>query len=454
MRKVYILIITSLIFLGCKKEMQHFSKDSFLQNLKTSLKDSLSIADYASLDFSKALLNRVDSVQLYFVRIPFQGSKLISDFVIVKTNGKGKVQEGKIIHLEGSRVEVGEGKVKVKRREFDGQVSISSLNRTRVLNSEIRDGYIMALHPKLNSREQSATVYPAPDLPEVVIVAYVNRDTGLDFSTWVLLNSFIYCSSFAEDPSGGGGGDSGGYYGSTGEGYSYGGGGSGSGGSTGGSGVNEDNTIAMDLETFVDHPAIDVSKYLKCFDNIPDDGATCSIEIFTDIPVDSDPTKLFNWNTQAPGHVFLELKKSNGTQSVQQSIGFYPQANWKNILSADPVTSKMVNDGGHEFNASLKMTVTPFSLRSAITRIKELSTMKYDMDEFNCTDFALEVFNYVRTPLEIPQYVIPGGVYATNTPQGLYNKLTDMWLTNDPEKKNITINILKGYVGSSSGPCN
>jgi hypothetical protein len=289
-------------------------------------------------------------------------------------------------------------------------------------------------------------------LPEVVVVAYVHYDTGIEFSTWLWLQSLMY------DNSGGGGGNNGGYYGSDGGGYNYGGGGGSNGGSTGdtggGTGVIVDQTMLVDVDTYVNNPAIDINQFLKCFENIPDDGATCSITICSDIPVDSDPSKLFNWNTESPGHCFLELKKSNGSQSVQQSIGFYPTANWKNILSADPVDSKMVDDGHHEFNASLKMNVTAFNFRSAIGKIKELSTMKYDMDEFNCTDFALEVFNYIRTPLKIPQYVIPGGMYGTNTPQGLYNKLNEMWRNNDPEAKNITIDMVKGYVGSSSGPCN
>jgi hypothetical protein len=125
-------------------------------------------------------------------------------------------------------------------------------------------------------------------------------------------------------------------------------------------------------------------------------------------------------------------------------------------LDADPVDSKLVDDGGHEANASLKMNLTPNQFRSVTGKMKELSTMKYDMDEFNCTDFALEAFNYVRTPMEIPQYAVPGGMgtNATNTPQGLYVKLKEMKDNNDPEAANISIGYYKAYVGRSSGPCN
>ena len=446
MKQIFTLIIFSFILFSCKKEISQAGSDRFLQKIKISLKDSMNESDYAALDFSKAILNKVDSVNLYLLRIPVTGKSVDSDFVIVKTGKDGKMEAGKIIHLQGKANGFGEGKI--QRRAFDGNISISSLDRKGNLNSTIENGYITAFHSNINSRAQ---LMEANVMPEVVVVAYVHYDTGIDFSTWFYLQSLLY------DNGGGGGGSNGGYYGSDGGGYNYGGGGS-YGGSTGdtgsGYGANVDQTMLVDVDTYVNNPAIDINQYLKCFDNIPDDGATCSITICSDIPVDTDPSKLFNWNTESPGHCFLELKKSNGAQSVQQSIGFYPIANWKNILSADPVDSKMVDDGHHEFNASLKMDVTPFNFRSAIGKMKELSTMKYDMDEFNCTDFALEVFNYIRNPLEIPQYVIPGGLYGTKTPQGLYNKLNEMWRNNDPETKNITIDILKAYVGGSSRPCN
>jgi hypothetical protein len=63
----------------------------------------------------------------------------------------------------------------------------------------------------------------------------------------------------------------------------------------------------------------------------------------------------------------------------------------------------------------------------------------------------------VRTnKLEIPLYGIPGSqmTQASRTPQGLYHKLQQMMNSNHPEKANITIGIVKGYAGGSTGPCN
>lgn len=449
MKPIYTLILAALVVASCKKEVQERNGTFSLQSIQHELKDSMLGEDFSRLDFSHALYNHVDSAGLYFLRVPFKGTSIAENFVLVKLNVDGNIKEGRIIRLNGGVLGVAGDPVRIG--EWEGNISISPLNRESVVNSAVHRGYIEAFHPGLNTRE---TLLGASVLPEVVVVAYVDRIEPMDYSTWLWLNSFFYINNFTDSGGGGGGesGSGGSYYGSLG-GYSGGGGTTGDTGNLGPA-VSSDETMLIDLDTYVDHEAIDVEQYLKCFDNIPDAGATCSVEILTDIPVDSDPSKLFNWQTDSPGHVFLQLKKSNGTQFAQQSIGFYPNTNWKNILNADPVDSKMVDDGGHEFNASLKMNVSPFNLRSVIGKIKELSKMKYDMDEFNCTDFALEVFNYVRTPLEIPKYVLPGGTVVTNTPQGLYNKLLEMKQNNDPEAANTTVGFLKGYVGGSSGPCN
>lgn len=448
MKQKFTLIILLVVLFSCKKEISKpFESNSYLQTVKSDLIDSMPAVDYGNLDFSRQLFYKVDSLQLYLVRIPLKGKAIQNDFVLAKTNAAGKIEKGKIIHLEGKE---SEGK-----RTWNGMVSISSLNGRKVLQSNITNGYIEAFHPGLNTK---ASLLQGPDvLPEVIIVAYVHN--GISLSDWVMLESLINNYSSAS-------GGYGGYYGSMNGGggggsgsgnYSY-GNGSGNGTSTNGSNDSPDAPlIQVNTETYVSHPAIDLEKYLKCFDNIPDDGATCSIEIFTDLPVDNDPTKLFDWKTESPGHTFLQIKKSNGGKYALQNIGFYPNSNWKNILDADPVDSKIVDDGGHEFHASLKMNLTPDRLHWVIDKAKELSTQKYDMDEFNCTDFAMEVFNYARNiPLDIPRYGIPGGIgsYPSRTPQGLYVKLKEMHDKNDPEAGNITIGIQKGWVADSDGPCN
>jgi len=57
--------------------------------------------------------------------------------------------------------------------------------------------------------------------------------------------------------------------------------------------------------------------------------------------------------------------------------------------------------------------------------------VQYDIDDYNCTDWALDVFNSTVKPsenLDIPRYDIPGGhaYRGSGTPQGVYLKLQEM----------------------------
>ena len=81
------------------------------------------------------------------------------------------------------------------------------------------------------------------------------------------------------------------------------------------------------------------------------------------------------------------------------------------------------------------------------------------IDEFNSTDFALEVFNTIRDvdhKLLIPKYDIPGGMapFGTSIPQGLFNLLTGMKKNGSSEASNILIPGYKGWVTNSKSRYN
>jgi hypothetical protein len=465
MRPLTFITLSLVLLVSCQKEIRTLHHSRYIENVKSALKDSLSQADYITLDFSKAILSKVDSASLYMFRVPLKGKNIKNDFVILKTDANGIVERGKIIHLEGNEVEYGDQKI--KERKWNGTVSISSLNRNSVLNSSIDNGYIVALHAQGNSRTASEPIYPDPyiELPEVIVVAYIQPSGGISYSDWVWLESLFYDA---------GGMSTGGYYGSA-----DGGGGGGTGGSYGGDtyygsdgssgGIYasvDDYDLPLDPPILVDYegqyadPAIDLDKYVKCFTNIPDAGATCSIEILTDIPVDNDPSKFFDWSNGSPGHTFLQIKKSNGSQFAMQNIGFYPVSGWKTTLTTAPIDGKFVDNSGHEYNASLKMNITPDQLNSALIHMQYLARfIKYDIDEYNCTDWAMDIFNHVRDPLKaltIQKYDLPGAAapYGTSTPNGLYLKLQEMKNSGGPDASNVDIGFLKGYVATSNGPCN
>ncbi len=226
----------------------------------------------------------------------------------------------------------------------------------------------------------------------------------------------------------------------------------------GGQYINSQNPGVGFQFSFFSGPAIDLNKYFKCFDNIPDAGATYSVKLCADIPDNSYVDNLFVGTT--PGHVFLTITKTNGTQSVTQSFGFYPKIAWLSISMA-AVASKIVDDRGHEYNASITMdNISQLDFLS----IKNLSlslanSMSYDLDNYNCTNYALDIFNFIRptnklnVPDWIPQYYDPftnrwvNGDNYHQTPNGLYKLLNSM-------NNNSSVQIGTFAAPISHGPCN
>jgi len=451
MKQLLILFLMCLYLAACRKETARDKVESYLEHVKASLKDSMGVIEFDKLDFESAILSEEDSINLHVLKVPYYEGKYSTRFVLVQTDANGTVLKGKIVSLVRRT-----NSASINNQKFDGYIEMSSLRQEIVLSSNVENGFVAAYHPSrrkpADSRLSSAQLVQPSDnmLPEVIVIGYRESSGGISYSDWISLQGMF------------GGGGGGGYYspaGGSGEGGNYGGSSSGyHGGGGGGGSVQQVPPIQIDFENQGENPAIDIEAYLRCFGSIPDAGATCSIEIFADIPVDKDPNKLLDISTASPGHTYIQIKKTNGAQSVMQNIGFYPKSGWKTALTPAPVEGKFADNGGHEFNASFLMNLSPAQLQSVLIRIQNLSRfIKYDIDEYNCTDFALDLFNEARVDkLDIPLYDIPGSITGggTRTPQGLFNKLKSMQQSGSAEASNITVPGYKGWVASSNGPCN
>lgn len=435
MKPLILCLFLFLLLFSCQKEVKQNDPQNFSAHIQISLRDCISAADYASLDLSKIFLTQPDSDKVFLVRIPIKGKLLRTDFVLVQTDAMGSVLKGKIIHIDGED----------ENYQFNGEISISSLDRNHTVTSSIEQGYIRAFHPLARTEVLPGYV----ELPEVIVVGHIGSN-GISYSDYLslmsLFNTISYASFYTSlDGSPGGGSGSGG-------------GGGGSSGSPDNTGITVSPTIQADYDTYVNHDAIDITKYLKCFGSIPDAGATCSITIYSDIPVNGDPSQFFNWQSGSPGHTFISFRKSNGQQSVQQVFGWYPAQSWQAVTTTAPINGKFVDDAGHEFNASYTVNINTLELQTGITKVLSLArTITYDIDEYNCTDFALEVFNstvYPTLALDIPMYDIPGGSapFGTATPNGLYQKLQQLQAAGGTTAPNISIPLI-GWAGGGNGPC-
>jgi len=422
---LYTTIITCLI-IGCKKELRKTSSeeettDLLIEKVNPCLKNLLSDADYSSIDFSKKSLAIAGDKNL--LQLGFKSKNFGSDFLMLETDSIGNCIDGRIIHLERNDV---------RQQLFDGKIIAQDLHRREVISSDVNGGYITALHPKrfadvASNGTTESNIVPSQlqTLPDIIGVGYLDPTGSIStFADYMSFQAVFGVGSGSVI-------NTSGTYGQI-------------GGSLNRIGSSLPKVLTIKNETSPALPAIDVTGFMKCFSNIPDAGSLCSISIYTDLPVDNNPDIFFNWYAGATGHVFLQLTKSGQDRVVNQVIGFAPQKPMQAMFGPNAVASKIVDNGGHKYNASLTMNISPAQLMTAISKILFLSaTMQYDIAKYNCVDFALQVINTIRdvNPLIIPRYPIPGqdDITKSNTPQGLYKLLQQKKNSNDAEAKNIVV---------------
>lgn len=425
----------AILVSGCRKEVG-FSASDVVYRIQTVIRDSMGTSAASTLDFHSIKKVRVAEDSVYYL---VRSKANPNAFVALWMNRTGHLVKGVQVSLEPDVSARKDWEV------FNGTLTIATLSGRQVARSVIQNGLVRHLvkTPKNTTlgivpRSKVAPVESDDELlGEVVVIGYRSGSNDYSYSTWVSIGSMF-------------GEGAGGWY------YAPIGGGSSTPPAHGG--IYEEDPIRIDEEKGIKDPPIDVHKFLRCFDLLPDAGAVYSLELLTDIPVDTDPNKLVDWQAGSAGHTFLQFRKQVGSQIVVQNIGFYPVNSWKVSFTNAPVAGKFVDNGNHEYNASLVMPVSAENFKRAVNELRYLAASStYDLDEFNCTDLAVRVFNAARADkLDIPLYQIPGGITAagTSTPQGVYNKLKAMQAAGVAEAANISIPGVKGFVANSDGPCN
>lgn len=209
--------------------------------------------------------------------------------------------------------------------------------------------------------------------------------------------------------------------------------------------------MTIDLIESTDKEKIEVKKYTDCFGQISGDMATYTITIAADLPVDRNSCIFFDWKERFPGHAYVELSKSNPYSTVRQSFGFYPGVSFK-VLTGHDINSKVVNDGGHEYQARYTISVSAAEFQAAVNKLITESTHPYNVSYYNCVNFAVNVFNAGGGNLSVPQYSIPGfGVPGgSSSPQGLYEQIRGMQLQGNPMAYTTQ---QKEFMNPSNGPC-
>jgi hypothetical protein len=431
--KQFATIVAGLcIVCACQKQNRPIqplisSQSVPLTQVEQYLKDSLPTSTYDSLSFASTITTSNDTGRTYFMRVPFKGTPITDRFILIHTNQAYAPVKAAAIQITKDSTPAS---IIPSALSFYGTIRKSYLNGTLDYASSINGGYIQVLHTPKKVTLDEALDEQAIELPEIVIYA---PDDDYDASFDLIL-----------DDGGGGGFD----------GYSP--AASALGGGAGATSVGS-YSLSEANEIQAAKPAIDLTAYFDCFNNVPNTAATTySASLLVKVPDPTDPDIMWD-PTQADGvgHTFMELTKSDGITTITQYIGFYGQGGV--AYSAETaigfsVPSKMVDNSGHPYNASLTVSLSGGQFADLLTSLQSYSMAKYNLSSYNCTTYALSAFNTVLpTALNPSPMAIPGQV-AGDTPNGLFALMQTM-PANGPDGQ-VAISNAPQTAGAGHGPCN
>jgi hypothetical protein len=492
MKQFIFAAAAAMILFSCKKEQMPAvtTDNSYLHTVLTQLKDSLSTSDFQNLDTGAVYLTSPGKTVNYSLRIGLRGKRISQDFLLVRTDETGKIGAGAIVHMDNT--------TSAYSYQFSGSINIRSFSGKLSVQSQIANGRILGLHAGKrsvisSSGTKTVTLLPAPDadwLPEVIVVGYSGSAAPTPYISLDALLGGVGNGDLGIN-SGGGQGDPGSPSGGSSSGGNSGDGNTGSAtppaspapsapysplDPTNGPirhsfGASVTDPIDVEQEYIFNLPAINISSYLNCFDQVPSDGASYTIQLCADVPSNGNPDASMTFSGGIfAGHTFLVVTKSGGGMSISQSFGFYPSGSLSAWNPFTPISSVIRDNGNSEINASLTMTINPDQFNVIKNSIVNLSKNPYQLDKSNCSDYAIGVFNSVRAaPLLVEPYLLrqagvvmgnglsspPITVPIANSPQMIYQKLSAMKANGDTEASNIQLDLSHNlHSPNSHGPCN
>jgi hypothetical protein len=439
MKRVVLFLSVPLLFFSCKKQISKQEAPPLYSNVKAYLKKNLSAEDYRNMDTSSFYVS--DESHYILFKVPITGKSIEKDFVLVEADSVGNCIAGKFVHIRRDSSDM---------KTFNGKIATESLQHSQANYKQVIQNAVQELGCTAETAEQgietnSCDIIPADEctgcLPLVVVIG-TTSSAGGGSSGGISYSDYLNLQALA------GAATSPGIYSPV----------STKGiltaATTAGALTTALPNLNINFETSYGHPGIDVNAFMKCFAAVPDAGSTCSITIYTDLPVNDNPQYIFNILTGATGHVFLSMTKTNGAQSVTQYIG---KTTSKAIaVLGFPVAGKIVDNTQHKYNASLTMNLTPAQLQAAINKVISIgSTPSYDMWEDNCVDYTLSILNTARPsdPLNVGLSIDPSTGDEYQTPQSLYIALQLLKNQNGADAAHITIDVVN-YAGNSHGACN
>jgi len=413
MKKVYVIILCAISLMACKKEI--LTEPQQITNVaqiaaKQFLKKELTTTEFSQLDWTNAKDDKIrETGYVVLLKDPNDPNKFL-----IAASLQGKWTANYVYtNLDQTRL--------------SGEYIIQRLNKASTSLITFKNGKLISKNSEaVKSVKTNGTkvLLDGGDLPPVTVSAtryLTNQTIDLHSLYWLMNEDPTYLNIYVD-------------FGSSAEYYSN------------GDGIAYD----IDFDPTMDQEAVNVNQLINCFGSVPDNSSTTySVKLCADIPVNGKPNILVNL-TLSPGHAFIILTKTNGANSVTKCFGFYPQSGPLSLTTFG-VPSTVKNDTEHEYNASLTMpNITKGQFDAMTTEaVVSAGSQTYDINSFNCVDYALGIFNLARSGNEItvPTNPTTGG----KIPGGLYNTLHTKMNSGSPEAGNITTGKFKAPV--SSGGC-
>lgn len=210
-------------------------------------------------------------------------------------------------------------------------------------------------------------------------------------------------------------------------------------------------TVQLSAGKPVDHHGLipEFARKLNTFSNASE-SVTYFLTLAADIPDNNNPGKVHF--QKEPGHVFLILTKKDSLSGESQFMvwGFYPRRPVGSLFFKR-VKSELRDNGNREYNISITCRLTADGLDSLKSAAVYLSGRKYNLNRFNCYDYAVNLFNTVQKQLNIPvSYMrFPILLGKGGTPCSLYKDIAELSPSALPAGFTIQTGIFHAPAGSN-----
>lgn len=147
-------------------------------------------------------------------------------------------------------------------------------------------------------------------------------------------------------------------------------------------------------------PAVPIAleKELDVF-NDGNTNAFYRIAIGADVPYNKKPMRVV-YNSES-GHVFLILQKISRTDTISKVFGFYPFKGVP-IFFKRNVRSRIRDNSKRRYDVEISKMITEEQFKKAARLSLQYSKTNYHLNNFNCYDYTLHIYNAVAGTDTLP----------------------------------------------------